>query len=136
MKGFFITKELNNKNRIILPGFIEKNTKINFYHIYEDYLSLYTEEEFDKYLDHLYSMRDEMTLNGVDTNKIERRIFKLETDILGYSYVQSQNRIVLPSNIVDAFKMKKIVLVGSHDHIKLFPNEDAFNNFREKVKIK
>lgn len=136
MKSFYAVRKLNEKNRIIIPDCIERNTKINFYHIYKDYLSLYSEEDFYEKLDYLYALKEKMMINGTDPTKIDRLLFNLETDILGYSYVQTQNRLVIPKNIVEAFKLNKIVLVGCKDHIKLFPNEESYYEFKEKVKLK
>lgn len=136
MKGFFEIKELNEKNRIVLPGFIEEKTKINFYSIYEDYISMYTEDDFNEKLNELYQLKHDMLVAGTNPIDVNRLIFKLETDILGYGYVQSQNRLVIPSYIVDKFKLKKVVLVGTKDHIKLFPTEEKYNEFKENVKLK
>ena len=136
MKGFIEIKELNEKNRIVLPGFIEEKTKINFYSIYEDFISMYTEDDFNEKLNELYQLKHDMLVNGTNPIDVNRLIFKLETDIIGCSYVQSQNRLVIPSSIVDKFKLKKVVLVGTKDHIKLFPTEEKYNEFRENVKLK
>lgn len=138
---FFGTFEhvLDNKNRLVIPGRIVKSLKSDKLFImkgYEGTLSIFPNEEFDKYLAKLQSFPYE--------NKSSRDVLRIALSSVYELELDKSNRVQIPTSLVNKYKIsKEVVVVGVLDHIEVWSkdkwekylkdNEKDFEDISERL---
>lgn len=138
---FFGTFEhvLDNKNRLVIPGRIVKSLKSDKLFImkgYEGTLSIFPNEEFDKYLAKLQSFPFE--------NKSSRDVLRIALSSVYELELDKSNRVQIPTSLVNKYKIsKEVVVVGVLDHIEVWSkdkwekylkdNEKDFEDISERL---
>lgn len=118
---FFGTFEhvLDNKNRLVIPGRIVKSLKSSKLFImkgYEGTLSIFPNEEFDKYLAKLQSFPYE--------NKSSRDVLRIALSSVYELELDKSNRVQIPTSLVNKYKIsKEVVVVGVLDHIEVWSKD-------------
>lgn len=125
---FFGTFEhvLDNKNRLVIPGRIVKSLKSDKLFImkgYEGTLSIFPNEEFDKYLAKLQSFPYE--------NKSSRDVLRIALSSVYELELDKSNRVQIPTSLVNKYKIsKEVVVVGVLDHIEVW-SKDKWEKYLE-----
>lgn len=120
------TQKIDNKHRIILPNFTnaEEGEKLVLYEEF-DFISIYSQSKFE-----------EKFISKEPKSPIEQKkeYDELAKKILGTTEVKSQNRIVIPKEVIIQYKLlKEIIIQGAIDHINLYgKNEEPQNKKTRK----
>ena len=125
---------LDEKNRLLIPSRLRNRlgAKLFIMKGYEGSLSIYPEEQFEKYLKKLQNLPYESKLSR-DFERISlSSVFELEVDRV--------NRIQIPTALIHKFSISKdVVVVGVIDHIEVWSKSkwDAYlkeneSTFEEK----
>lgn len=138
---FFGTFEhnLDSKNRLVVPSRFVKllsNKKLYIMRGYEGCLSLYPEEDFEKYIAKIQSFPFE--------SKSSRDIARISLSSVYELSLDSVKRVQIPTALVEKYKIsKEVVVLGMVDHIEiwskkkwdkyLLDNEDKFEEISEKL---
>ena len=109
---------LDDKNRLLIPSKLRSHlgTKLFIMKGYEGSLSLYPEDEFEKYLTKLQNLPYE--------SKTSRDIERIALSSVFELDIDKVNRIQIPTALINKYKIsKEVVVVGLLDHIEIWSKE-------------
>ena len=129
---------LDDKGRLIIPkkSILTKENDILFVRENSLTFSLYNIDEYNKLLEELKLKKSKAIDSGNSgiVNYINDQINRIMVNILGGQKIDSQNRLVILENVRKMYEIKKSVLLCNGDnHIKVFRDEEKFNEYRKKL---
>lgn len=108
-------RNLDNKNRLQIPGKLVKEMPDKFYLLrgFEGALAIYEEDEFNKFLSKLE------TMSYMDPKA--RTYMRLALSSVDTLEVDSHGRITLGASIVSAYKISsEVTIIGVLDHFEIW----------------
>ena len=117
--------QLDDKGRIVIPSKLraELGTTVYLLKGYDGCISLYTENDFNSYIENLKNLPFEK-----EKARLHQRILLGSVEQLN---VDKQGRLLIPLKTLKKFNItKEVVILGVLDHIEVW-NREAYQNYVE-----
>lgn len=129
---------LDDKNRLLIPSKFRGlvGSKLYILKGYDGCLSLYTFEDFEKYVSHFQELPFE--------NKLSRDVTRIALASVSELEVDKASRVQIPTALISKYSItKEVVVVGMIDHLEVWSkssweayekeNESKFEEKQEKL---
>lgn len=121
---------MDDKNRIILPKNTnrEENDELGFYKENELTFRIYNLKTLKKQIE------DYRKGQLSDIEKIDQIINDLTMRIIATGNVDSSGRTAIPKQIVEEYNLgKRLIFHGGENHLKIFKDEETYNEYVNSV---
>ena len=128
---------MQDKNRIILPknSMAENKDTLCFIRENELTFSIYNLKTIEEQIKRLEKLKNSSNIDVI--NKIEEAINRLTFSIIGTKDVDKQNRVTIPKVVVNEYDLDgQLIFQGSNDHIKVFNNEEKYQEYQKRIENK
>lgn len=138
--NILIGKSIHNmqdKNRIILPknSMAENEDTLCFIRENELTFSIYNLKTIEEQIKRLEKLKNSSNIDEI--NKIEEAINRLTFSIIGTNDVDKQNRVTIPKMVVNEYDLDgQLIFQGSNDHIKVFNDEEKYQEYQKRIENK
>ena len=109
---------LDEKNRLLIPSKFRGlvGSKLYILKGYDGCLSLYTFEDFEKYISHFQELRFE--------DKLARDVTRIALASVSELEVDKASRVQIPMALISKYSIsKEVVVVGMIDHLEVWSKE-------------